>query len=295
MEKETWKEVSKDPRQWHEYCNPGWENRFCRLKNGIKISYCVMGPENGLPIFLCHGNTDCRISWSHVAPILAHVGFRVYVPEQRGHGLSEGPVVEKGYYDFKEDLMEDVVELMDHLGVEKASFVGHSGGSFMLQMLGIYHPERVKSLTLISTACEFPYRRDYEYQGEDLVGDKDFLLMLAEAGLDDKEFQAGIAKHLVENMTNHIMAYVRTEFSHPQNFDTSELLAKVTCPVQIFWGTADPLFDAETEKKTLAALKNAPVDFIPVEGGGHSFFWDSWENIQMLANSIADFARKANK
>ncbi len=65
--------------------------------------------------------------------------------------------------------------------------------------------------------------------------------------------------------------------------------------MQIFWGESDPLFTREDEEKLLAALENAPVEFYAIPNGSHSFFMDSWENVQMLSNAVATHARAAQR
>ena len=298
MGKETWEEVKKDPREWYELSNPGWTNRFAWLRTGIRVSYCVMGPENGAPVFLCHGNADCRICWSRVAPILANLGFRVIVPEKRGHGLSDRPEPEKGYYDIKEELVEDVVALMDHLHIEKASFVGHSAGGYMISMLAVTYPERVKSVTLVCSGGICPvFRRGYEYHGEADLNSLEVRLSMAEAqNKDDYEFYAGEAKYLIESgqLDEYMMIAMRHEFSHPKDFNVLEENKKVKVPVQIFRGTEDPIITQDVSEQTRDSYTNTTVDYIVVEGGTHCFFWDTWEELWLLISHLVPFLQKVS-
>lgn len=65
--------------------------------------------------------------------------------DHRGVGQSEG----KGY--AVQDMGQDVVDVMDHLGWDSAFVVGHSLGSFVCQHLLLTVPERVRGAVLIST------------------------------------------------------------------------------------------------------------------------------------------------
>ncbi len=101
--------------------------------------------------FFLHGATDSRVSWSQVAPLLAEKGYHCYVPEYRGHGLSDKPESENGY---TVDLhTQDVITLMDAVGLQRAHIVGHSLGSLITQQLNVHIPERVLSSTLIATSA----------------------------------------------------------------------------------------------------------------------------------------------
>lgn len=93
-----------------------------------------------------HGYTD---SWFSFSPTLERLpaGIRAIVPTQRGHGDSEKP----GCCYQPADFAADVVALLDELGIERATIVGHSYGSFVAQRLAIDHAERVNALVLIGS------------------------------------------------------------------------------------------------------------------------------------------------
>jgi 3-oxoadipate enol-lactonase len=78
--------------------------------------------------------------------------YRVIRFDARGHGASAAP---PGPYNF-ETLTNDVIALMDHVGVKKAHFLGLSMGGMIGQYLGLRHPERFHSLTLVSTSSATP-------------------------------------------------------------------------------------------------------------------------------------------
>lgn len=73
--------------------------------------------------------------------------FRVTVYDQRGHGASEQPPT--GY--TGRDLAEDLLGLMDQLGIERADLLGHSIGGGVCLHLAAWHPERVRSVTVVDT------------------------------------------------------------------------------------------------------------------------------------------------
>jgi pimeloyl-ACP methyl ester carboxylesterase len=113
--------------------------------DGVKIHYQIWG--EGDPIVLVHGCTasiDANWLQPGVVPALAKE-FKVIALDTRGHGKSDKPH-DPAAYGVK--MAEDVVRLLDHLGIEKAHVVGYSLGGFITLKLLTLHPERFLSATL---------------------------------------------------------------------------------------------------------------------------------------------------
>ena len=58
-----------------------------RLANGTRLVFVELGDPEGEPLLLLHGYTDTSRSWSIIAPHLS--GYRLLIPDQRGHGAAE--------------------------------------------------------------------------------------------------------------------------------------------------------------------------------------------------------------
>lgn len=110
--------------------------------NGVRIHYVDMG--KGIPVILVHGlaiNFAGNWMFPRVFQKLAK-RYRVIALDNRGHGRSDKP------YDPKQyglELVEDIVRLMDHLGIAKAHVIGYSLGGFITLRLALTHPERLLS------------------------------------------------------------------------------------------------------------------------------------------------------
>ncbi|MFT5210237.1 MAG: pimeloyl-ACP methyl ester carboxylesterase [Flavobacterium sp.] len=115
--------------------------------NGAKLWYTSMGEDTAKagPILLHHGYTACRANWMPVAERLQS-RFKIILMECRGSGESEDTL---GGYDLPQ-LSDDVVGLVDHLGIEKFTYAGHSMGGGMGYLLGLNHPERLHKLILMA-------------------------------------------------------------------------------------------------------------------------------------------------
>ncbi len=120
------------------------------MTNGIRMGYYEAGPVTDTPpVVLCHGWPEIAFSWRHQIKALAAAGIRVIAPDQRGCGATRGPeAVEE--YDL-EHLTGDLVGLLDHLNIEKAIFVGHDWGGFVVWQMPLRHPSRVAGVIGVNT------------------------------------------------------------------------------------------------------------------------------------------------
>lgn len=121
---------------------------------GVGIHYETTGDPNDRPLVLVHGGGAMLIGWPEgFVDQLVAAGFFVVRPDNRDVGLSQmtaGPDDLTATYDLN-DMADDVVALLDHLGIAAAHLTGMSMGGFIVQLVAIRHPERVASLGLMST------------------------------------------------------------------------------------------------------------------------------------------------
>jgi len=121
------------------------------MSNGIRMGYYEAGPVTDTPpLVLCHGWPEMAFSWRHQIKALAAAGIRVIAPDQRGCGATVGPDAVEGY-DIVEHLSADLVGLLDHLKIEKAIFVGHDWGGFIVWQMPLRHPSRVAGVIGVNT------------------------------------------------------------------------------------------------------------------------------------------------
>jgi 3-oxoadipate enol-lactonase len=120
---------------------------FANIQNNIH-HYVVDGDREKPPLVFCNSlGTDLRI-WDAVVPRLAE-HFRIIRYDKKGHGLSDVP--EPPY--SLDDLTEDLIGLLDALGVSQAVICGISVGGMIAQRLALMRPARVRSLVLCDTAA----------------------------------------------------------------------------------------------------------------------------------------------
>jgi 3-oxoadipate enol-lactonase len=111
----------------------------------------AIGPEDA-PVLVLGGSLGTTLAmWDRVAPLLAE-HLRVVRYDGRGHGRSPVP---DGPYAIA-DLGEDVVTLLDRLGVERASYCGLSIGGMVAQWLGAHAGDRLDRLVVCCSASYVP-------------------------------------------------------------------------------------------------------------------------------------------
>jgi pimeloyl-ACP methyl ester carboxylesterase len=118
--------------------------------NGIRMGYYDSGPKTDTPpVVLCHGWPEMAFSWRHQIKALSEAGIRVIAPDQRGYGATDRPEPVEDY--DMEHLTGDLVGLLDHLKIDKAIFVGHDWGGFVVWQMPLRHLDRVAGVVGVNT------------------------------------------------------------------------------------------------------------------------------------------------
>src|SRR4051812_29914311 len=94
-----------------------------KLSDGRKLSYIEYGEPKGRPVIFSHGFSDSSLIRNPDETLVKNLGLRVIAADQPGVGESS-PLPGRKMVDWGKDM----AELADHLGLDKFSVVGHSGG-----------------------------------------------------------------------------------------------------------------------------------------------------------------------
>ena len=101
------------------------------------------------PVVLCHGFPELAYSWRHQLPAIADAGFRAIAPDQRGYNRSSAPEAIDAYGLGR--LCGDLADLLDVLEIDRAVFVGHDWGGFVVWAMPILFPERCAGVAGVCT------------------------------------------------------------------------------------------------------------------------------------------------
>jgi len=127
---------------------------FANLKQidagDLDVGYAEQGPVDGTPVILLHGWPYDIHSYVEVAPLLARDGYRVIVPYLRGYGTTRF-LSETALRNGQPSAMaQDVVALMDALGISQALLGGFDWGARTADIVAALWPDRVRALVSVS-------------------------------------------------------------------------------------------------------------------------------------------------
>jgi pimeloyl-ACP methyl ester carboxylesterase len=112
------------------------------------IHYWEAGPADGPLMIFLHGWPGIGLMWRAQLEAFASEGWRCIAPDMRGYGRSSVPDGSAAY--ALKEIVDDLVELHDHLGAQPAIWVGHDLGSPVAGALAAHHPERSRGVVLVS-------------------------------------------------------------------------------------------------------------------------------------------------
>jgi haloacetate dehalogenase len=122
--------------------------------NGVEINAHV--PEDACgsrtPLLLLHGFPQTHVMWHRVAQQLKN-DFWIVMPDLRGYGDSSRPPGLPDHSNYSKRVMaQDMVDVMDQLGVQSFALCGHDRGGRVAHRLAVDHPEKVQRLCVIDIA-----------------------------------------------------------------------------------------------------------------------------------------------
>jgi pimeloyl-ACP methyl ester carboxylesterase len=271
-----------------------------------ELSFDVVdrGPEDGETVVLLHGFPQTAASWDRVVPALVGAGLRVLAPDQRGYSPGARPAGRRAYR--LDEPTADVVALLDAAGVRRAHVVGHDWGGAVAWSLGMGHPERLASLTSLSTphpgamlralvrsdqllrswymaAFQLPVVPERLMAIETPAGRERMVRSLVGAGLGAdhaREYAARLAEPGA--LTAALNWYRGIPLGPPR------APRPVTVPTLFVWGPDDPFLSRAAAEGT-ARRVSGPYRFAELPGAGH---WLPEQHADDVADLVLDHVRQ---
>jgi sigma-B regulation protein RsbQ len=159
-------------------------------RNNVRVSGNPAGPA----ILFAHGFGCSQEMWRFVAPAF-EADFRVVLFDAVGAGGSDIRAYDRGKYDSLHGYADDVLEILDALGLEEVAFVGHSVSAMVGVLAANRQPDRFRALVLVGPSPR--YLNDDGYVGGFDRPDIDGLLDALDANY--LEWSAQLAPVIVGN------------------------------------------------------------------------------------------------
>jgi 3-oxoadipate enol-lactonase len=249
--------------------------------NGIELYYEIHG--DGPALVMAHGAGGNHLSWWQQVPVLSR-HFRCVTFDHRGFGSSRDLPGGPG----PEAFIEDLRQLLDHLGIERTALVAQSmGGWTSLGFAGKY-PSRVTALVLCDTTAGIDdpqVARQMKTLQADMPRQLTVVLQRAySAQFPQREparcflYQqiSGLNMHVPSDLLAKLMA-----MRHP-----AEPLAERRIPAMLLVGEEDVLTPAKTME--LMARRIPHAVFVKVPDAGHSVYFERPEEFNRI---VLEFLR----
>lgn len=218
--------------------------------NGCQIAYDVRG--EGDPLLLLHGGMGAGADWKYVFPE-DPAGFRLVLPDMRGHGRSTNP---SAAFTFRQTAL-DMLALLDSLGISTVKAIGLSGGGITLLHMATLQPSRIAAMVVVSAPPYFPAQA------------RAIQASFSEDMLPENERKAMRQRHV------HGEAQIQALFAmcrgFAANFDdvnfTPPLLSTITARTLVVFGDRDFLYPVSIAFELHAAIPKSHLWVVP--NGAH--------------------------
>lgn len=124
--------------------------RFIVLPSGARVRIAECGPRDGAPLLMLHGWGGSIYGFRKNMPTLGAAGYHAIAADLLGHGLSDKPL-ETARYTFAGQIAQ-VAEIMDALGLERATLIGQSMGGELALGFTREHSSRVSAVAVINAS-----------------------------------------------------------------------------------------------------------------------------------------------
>ena len=265
---------------------------------GFRVRARVAGPPDGELVMLLHGFPQSSRCWTAALETLGGEGYRAVAPDQRGYSPGASPEGVEGYR--MSALVADVVRIAEALGHRRFHVVGHDWGATVAWSLAATRPDRLASLTALSTphtaaialALRGPVQRaKFAYMWllqTPWIGEASLTLGGGTAGRFVVE-QALVASGLPRDLARRDLdALLEVGVTGPLNWYRALRLRgervpvdEVSVPTMFVWGSRDVAMSRQAAEATEEFVRGE-YHFVDLEGANHWIPDLNWDDIADL-------------
>lgn len=262
---------------------------------GVEIATEAFGDPAHPPVLLIMGAMASMLWWPEgFSRQLAAQGRTVIRYDNRDTGLSTTYPPGGPPYGF-DDMADDAIRVLDGYGLGRAHLAGMSLGGMIAQIAALAHPDRVASLTAISTS---PVGTDTSHLPTTTAAYMEHAATGESVDWTDRaqviDFMCRDARAIAGTGHPHDVDAARrlieTDYDRARGFASATnhfmlkggdrwqgRLGELQPPLLVLHGTADPIFPVEHGVALAAAVPGARL--VRIEGGGHELHPADWDTI----------------
>jgi 3-oxoadipate enol-lactonase len=248
---------------------------FVNAVDGTRIHYEVTGKSGATPVLMIQGLGASKNAWN-LQRIAMATRFRIISFDNRGAGRSDKPTEPFTL----EQMADDALAVLDAAGIETAHVVGASMGGVISQIVAVKYPHRVRSLTLVCTACRnHPWRQELLQSWAKTAADKGMIEVGKEAAqwvMSPRSF-----RRLVPAFTwMGPLAALRPRHSFVSQIDAIlntredlvDQLSTITAPTMVIVGNQDILTPRGDSEEIAERIPNA--ELVIISGAAHGLMME---------------------
>jgi pimeloyl-ACP methyl ester carboxylesterase len=260
---------------------------------GFQFNALTAGPVDSALVLFLHGFPEFADAWCHVMRPVADAGFYTVAVDQRGYSASARPTEVSDY--AVEHLTSDIQGFVDALGRQRFHLVGHDWGAFVAWVFAAKHPDRVQSLSALSTPHPDAFLNAVETDEDQKQRSRYISFFRMPGGAAESFFQADSYQRLRAVYQGKVSDSAVNEnirrFAEPGAL-TSALnwyralkleagMGKVAVPTLYIWSTED-LALGETAAIETAGYVTGPYRFEKLEGRSHWLLQEAPDRVSAL-------------
>jgi pimeloyl-ACP methyl ester carboxylesterase len=207
----------------------------------LRIAYEQRGSAHAPVVLLLHGFPDDYQTWDDVATQLVAAGYQTIAPSMRGCGGSVFLNPDTPRSDQTTALAQDAIDLLDHLGIKKATLVGHDWGARAGYLVAALWPARVEKLVVASVGYETGIKPGDKIPVEQIHAYWYQWFFHSERGHEALQHNRRAFCHYIWHAWSPTMQFTETDFERTaaswDNLDWVEVVLHAYC---FRWGAAPP-------------------------------------------------------
>ena len=248
---------------------------FVSATDGTRIHYEVTGRVGRTPVLMIQGLGASKNAWN-LQRIAMATRFRIISFDNRGAGRSDKPTEPFTL----EQMADDALAVLDAAGIETAHVVGASMGGVISQIVAVKYPHRIRSLTLVCTACRnHPWRQELLQAWAKTAADKGMIEVGKEAAqwvMSPRSF-----RRLVPAFTwMGPLAALRPRHSFVSQIDAIlntredlvDQLSTISAPTMVIVGNQDILTPRGDSEEIAERIPNA--ELVVISGAAHGLMME---------------------